>query len=168
MARVVLTTPGPDDEADFLAAMRASRNLHRPWLYPPVTSAAYRAYLTRLDERKIGFLARADGELIGWLNLSEIVRGGFQNAFLGYGGIAGSGGHGYMTEAVQLVLRAAFVTHKLHRVEANIQPENRPSIALAERCGFVLEGFSPRYLKVGGRWRDHQRYALHVEAWRAR
>ena len=71
-----------------------------------------------------------------------------------------------MTEAVQLVLREAFVTLKLHRLEANIQPGNEPSRALAQRCGFELEGFSPRYLKVGGRWRDHERWALHAETWR--
>ena len=60
--------------------MAASRKLHRPWLYPPLTSEAYRAYLDRLDARKVGFLARRseDGAIVGWLNVSEIVRLGFQ------------------------------------------------------------------------------------------
>jgi len=170
MARVVLTAPGPDDEADFLAAMAASRSLHHPWLHPPVTPQAYRAYLDRLGERKLGFLARRreDGAIVGWINLSEIVRAGFQNAYVGYGGVAGFAGQGYMTEALHLALREAFVAQKLHRVEANIQPGNTGSIALAKRCGFELEGFSPRYLKIGGRWRDHERYALRAETWRAR
>jgi len=169
MARVELTTPGPADQADFLAAMRASRDLHRPWLYPPLTPEAYRAYLARLDSRKVGFLARRreDGAIVGWLNLSEIVRFGFQNAYIGYSGVAGFSGQGYMTEALDLVLREAFGKLGLHRVEANIQPGNATSIALAKRAGFVYEGISERYLKIGGRWRDHERWALRSEAWRA-
>jgi [ribosomal protein S5]-alanine N-acetyltransferase len=167
--RVVLTHPGPDDEQDFLAAMRASRALHRPWIYPPLTPADYRAYLNRLDERKIGYLGRRreDGAIVGWANVSEIVRGGFQCGFLGYSGIAGYAGQGYMTETLQLVLRDAFTRLKLHRLEANIQPDNGPSLRLAQRCGFEREGFSPRYLKIGGRWRDHERWAIRSETWRA-
>jgi ribosomal-protein-alanine N-acetyltransferase len=170
MARVELTRPGPADEADFLAAMAASRALHRPWLYPPLTPDAYRAYLARLDARKVGYLARRreDGAIVGWLNVSEIVRLGFQNGYIGYGAVAGFAGQGYMTEALELVLREAFGTLRLHRLEANIQPGNTASIALAQRAGFVYEGFSERYLKIGGRWRDHERWALRAETWRAR
>ena len=72
-----------------------------------------------------------------------------------------------MSEGMALVLREAFTTLRLHRLEANIQPGNLPSIALAERAGFVREGFSERYLKVGGRWRDHERWAIRAEQWRA-
>jgi [ribosomal protein S5]-alanine N-acetyltransferase len=169
MASVVLRHPTAADEAAFLAAMRASRSLHRPWLYPPQTPAAYAAYLERLGDTKVGYLAcRAkDGAIVGWLNVSEIVRGSLNGAYLGYGGVAGYAGQGYMTEALRLVLREVFVTLKLHRLEANIQPGNRSSIALVQRCGFEREGFSPRYLKVGGRWRDHERWAIIAERWRA-
>ncbi len=69
---------------------------------------------------------------------------------------------------MHLVLREAFTTLRLHRLEANIQPGNRASILLVQRCGFELEGFSPRYLKVGGRWRDHERWAIRADTWRAR
>jgi ribosomal-protein-alanine N-acetyltransferase len=170
MARVQLSSPSLADEPEFLAAMQASRSLHRPWLYPPLTRAGYREYLARLGERKVGYLARRrqDDAIIGWLNVSEIVRGGFQNAYLGYGGIAAFAGQGYMTEALELVLHEAFVGLRLHRLEANIQPGNAGSIALASRAGFVREGFSERYLKVGGRWCDHERWALRSESWRSR
>jgi ribosomal-protein-alanine N-acetyltransferase len=73
-----------------------------------------------------------------------------------------------MTEALTLTLRIAFRRLRLHRVEANIQPGNRASIALVRRAGFRREGLSPRYLKIGGRWRDHERWALTVEDWRRR
>jgi ribosomal-protein-alanine N-acetyltransferase len=71
-----------------------------------------------------------------------------------------------MCAGLGAVLRRAFGELRLHRVEANIQPENRDSIRLAERLGFRKEGLSPRYLKVGGRWRDHERWALLAEEWR--
>ena len=166
MARVFLRPPAPDDQDEFLAAMRASRKAHRPWLYPPQDSDAYRAYLASLGERKHGFLARRreDGALVGWANVSEIVRGSLQSAFLGYGGVAAYAGQGYMTETIELVVREAFGRLGLHRLEANIQPGNAASIALARRCGFEKEGFSPRYLKVGGRWRDHERWAIRADS----
>ena len=65
-----------------------------------------------------------------------------------------------MTEAVRLTIAHAFAEIGLHRLEANIQPANRRSIALAKRVGFRKEGFSPRYLKIGGSWCDHERWAL--------
>jgi ribosomal-protein-alanine N-acetyltransferase len=65
-----------------------------------------------------------------------------------------------MTDGMRLVTRYAFDEMKLHRVEANIQPDNIASIALVRKCGFRLEGFSPRYLQVFGEWRDHERWAL--------
>ncbi|MBC8106827.1 MAG: GNAT family N-acetyltransferase [Anaerolineae bacterium] len=73
-----------------------------------------------------------------------------------------------MTEAMELLLRHAFTKMKLHRLEANIQPDNSASIALVQRCGFRMEGRSPRYLKIAGRWRDHGRWAITIEDWRGR
>ncbi len=167
--RVELSTPGPEDETAFLAAMRASQALHQPWIYPPMTAADYAGYLARLGERKLGYLARRidDGAIVGWLNVSEIIRGALEGAFLGYAGTDGHTGQGYMSEALELVLHEAFETLGLHRLEANIQPGNKGSIALARRTGFKLEGFSPSYLRVAGEWRDHERWALRAETWRA-
>jgi [ribosomal protein S5]-alanine N-acetyltransferase len=169
MGRVVLRTPAPADQDGFIARMRPSRALHRPWIYMPETPQNYAAYVARAeDPRYAPFLAcrTGDGAIVGFLNISEIVRGAFRSAFVGYGGVREFAGQGYMTEAMRLLLREAFTHLGLHRLEANIQPGNRASIALAKRCGFELEGFSPRYLKVGGRWRDHERWAIRAETWR--
>jgi ribosomal-protein-alanine N-acetyltransferase len=71
-----------------------------------------------------------------------------------------------MTEAVELILKHAFVNLKLHRVEANVQPQNTPSINVLKRCGFTKEGFSRNYLKICGKWRDHERWAIIKEDWK--
>lgn len=98
--------------------------------------------------------------VVGVFNLSQIFRKGFQNAYLGFYGNAEFAGQGFMTEALRLTVSFAFSELQLHRLEANIQPENTRSIALVRRVGFRKEGFSPRYLRIGGQWRDHERWAL--------
>jgi [ribosomal protein S5]-alanine N-acetyltransferase len=105
---------------------------------------------------------------MGAVNVNEIVRGPAQSAFLGYWIGAPYARQGYMTEALRLALRHAYTTLGLHRVEANIMPINRASIALVKRAGFRREGYSARYLKIAGRWSDHERWALTIEDWRAR
>ncbi len=103
---------------------------------------------------------RRSGDLVGVINLSEIVRGAFQSAYLGYYAFAPHAGQGLMAEGVRLVIRDAFRRLRLHRLEAGVQPGNRASLALVRALGFRREGYSPRYLKIAGRWRDHERWAL--------
>lgn len=143
--------------------MRASSELHADWVDFPKTPDIFASYLrTRTGQSDDGFLIceRESGHIAGIINLNCIVRGFFQSAYLGYCVGQPFAGRRYMTEGMRLVTRYAFESMKLHRVEANIQPDNAPSIALVKRCGFRLEGFSPRYLKIAGQWRDHQRWAL--------
>jgi ribosomal-protein-alanine N-acetyltransferase len=169
MTRVELRPPTEDDRDEFVAGMRASRALHHPWLEPATTDEAFAALLGRAADASFHPLLvcrHEDAAIVGFANISQIVRGQLQSAFLGYGAVAAHAGRGYMTEGLGLVLRRAFTQLQLHRLEANIQPGNTASIALARRCGFELEGFSPRYLKVGGRWRDHERWAIRSEQWR--
>jgi [ribosomal protein S5]-alanine N-acetyltransferase len=159
------------DRPGFLAAMNESRRLHASWLIPPRTVAEFDRLLARAQgETCQSLLARRieDEAIVGFFNLSEIVRGPFQNAYLGYGASARHAGRGYMSEALKLVLATAFGELGLHRIEANIQPANTASLALVRRNGFVREGLSERYLKVSGRWRDHERWAIRAEQWRER
>jgi ribosomal-protein-alanine N-acetyltransferase len=167
--RVYLRTPARADETEFTSLMRSSRAFHRPWASAPTDRERFTAYL--VDSRRIDFEAflvcrRSDEAIVGFFNLSQITRGPMQSAYLGYAVGKRFAGQGYMREGIELVLRVAFQELRLHRVEANIQPGNRASIALARGAGFQREGFSPRYLKIGGRWRDHERWALLAEEWR--
>ena len=102
----------------------------------------------------------SDEAIFGVFTISQIVRGAFQSAYLGYYGHARYANQGYMRAALDQVLNYAFGTLALHRIEANIQPANEASKALVRRCGFQREGFSPRYLKINGQWRDHERWAV--------
>ena len=102
---------------------------------------------------------REDRAIVGVINLTNIVLGAFRSGYLGYYAFAGHERCGYLREGLDAVVRYAFTVLKLHRVEANIQPGNSASLALAAACGFAREGYSPRYLKIGGRWRDHERWA---------
>jgi ribosomal-protein-alanine N-acetyltransferase len=169
--RTILRRPEPSDAGDFLARARASRALHRNLVQPPLTRPQFARLLRRAEEaaREVHVLCRReDGALCGVINLNEIVRGALQSAYLGYYAFVPYAGQGYMTEGIELVLRQAFVRLALHRLEACVQPANSASIALLARCGFRAEGYSPRLLLIGGRWRDHLRFAIDAEEWRAR
>jgi [ribosomal protein S5]-alanine N-acetyltransferase len=167
---VLVRSPTPADRADYLAAMRSSRALHHPWV-PAASDETFDRLLRCVEDDRYqpGFVCRReDGAIVGFININEIVRGLFQSAYLGYAAVAPYAGQGYMREGLELVMARAFTELGLHRLEANIQPANQASIALVRGAGFVKEGFSERYLKIGGRWRDHERWAIRIEQWRSR
>ena len=106
--------------------------------------------------------------ITGFFNLSQIVRRRLQSAYLGYAVGQPFAGQGYMRAGIELVLRHAFTGLQLHRIEANIQPGNANSLALARGAGFRREGSRRGNPKIGGRWRDHERWAILAEEWRTR
>lgn len=128
------------------------------------------AYLERVSkETHLSYWVQTElGELAGVININEIVRGSFCSGYLGYYAFAPHQQHGYMKKGLCAILSEAFGPQKLHRLEANIQPENEASRRLVQSVGFRLEGLSPRYLKIAGRWRDHERWAITAEEWRSR
>lgn len=166
---VSLSVPSVDDASEFIGAVKASRSLHHPWVEQPDSTARFAAYLNHVArDDQAAFLLRHDscGELVGYVNLNNIVHRSFQSAHLGYAAFAPHAGRGFMSAGLSAVLDRVFSEMRLHRVEANIQPANAPSIKLVQRLGFQREGFSPAYLLVGGEWRDHERWALLRDEWR--
>ena len=159
----VITSPVVlSDGAELIAANLASREHHAPWASPFTDNQGFDAWFGRmLTGPNRSFVAReASGNpIIGVVNITEVVWGAFRSANLGYYGMVGKSGGGLMTAAVDQVVRHAFDELGLHRLEANIQSGNTKSIALVRRLGFQKEGFSPRYLKIDGAWRDHERWA---------
>jgi ribosomal-protein-alanine N-acetyltransferase len=162
--RVKIVQPSAQDAPEFLAKARASASLHHPWISPPADDESFASYLARIhsDEHQ-GFLLRTDDELVGVININNIVMGAFRSGYLGYYAFSGYEGRGLMSQGLRLVLAHAFGALDLHRLEANIQPGNTASLRLAERTGFVKEGYSEKYLLINGAWRDHERWAITTE-----
>ena len=163
MPRVLLRAPTLADQKEFLALSRASRALHHPWVAAPATPAQFRSYVARMSNpENAAFLvcAPGSGQIVGVINLTNVVLGVFRSGYLGYYTFSGFERQGFMHNGLRAVVRHAFAKLKLHRLEANLQPNNVASIALVRSCGFTQEGYSPRYLKIGGRWRDHERWAI--------
>nr|WP_030367793.1 GNAT family protein [Streptomyces roseoverticillatus] len=161
--RVAIRPVAPGDGPEFTRLVRASADLHHPWLSMPATEEDFAAYAATLDgEQRVSLLVcvRETGRAAGFVNINNIVRGRFQCGALGYGAFVPAAGRGLMSEGLGLVLRHAFGPLGLHRLEANIQPGNAASLALVKRTGFRLEGFSPAFLFIDGAWRDHERWAI--------
>ena len=166
--KLFLRYPQNEDHEEFASIMKASKKLHKGLSNPPVENESFAAYIKQNEsDANEGFLIcrNEDSAIVGAINLSQIFRKSFQNAYLGYYIAEKFAGKGIMSEAVALILRYAFKELKLHRIEANIQPRNLASIAVVRKNGFTKEGFSPKYLKIGGRWRDHERWAIIKEDW---
>ena len=160
-SRVYLRPVKRKDRNEFIAAMQISASLHDPWIAPPASRETFNSYLRRVErDDHIGLLVvhKASDAIAGCFNINNIIRGSFLSATLGYYVSAPFAGRGYMHEALQLVVDYAFRGLGLHRLEANIQPGNRRSIALVRRSGFRKEGTSPEFLFIDGAWRDHERW----------
>jgi [ribosomal protein S5]-alanine N-acetyltransferase len=172
----------PEDREEFTRVVLSSREAWAPWL-----PAAHRAqtmderFRRELDRAERGVSAGshlrlaaflAEGELVGFFALNEIVRGVFECAYASWQVAAGRMGQGVGTEGVRALLDVAFEPEPdglgLHRVQANIMPRNAASLRVAEKVGFRREGLAPRYLKIAGQWEDHVMLALTSEEWPVR
>ena len=151
------------DRKEIIELANTSISLHQPWISAPVTSSMFKQYLKRIsqnDHEGIAVRRETDHQIVGVININNIVRGSFLSASLGYYVSKTHQGHGYMTEALNAVTQFAFGNMGLHRIEANIQPSNQRSKNLVQRCGFEFEGTSKNFLYINGEWKDHERWAV--------
>ena len=169
--RLLLRSLEESDRAEFVRVHELSADHFRPWL-PARDDSTEDLFGRELQKAAnsavhLRWVAQStDGRLVGFFNLGEIVRGVFQNAYASWAVSAEFAGQGYAGEGVNALLDLAFSRGKgagLHRVQANIIPENERSIRVAERAGMRREGIALRYLTIAGEWRDHIMFAKTVE-----
>lgn len=169
--RLWLRLPEMTDHSEWTRIRREGAAFLSPW--EPSWSEEHfsrRAFRNRVywawrsrDEGKalpLFLVRRGDGRLLGAITLDNIRRGPAQSAQVGYWIGPDYVRQGYMTEALGALVRHAFGTLDLGRIEAACLPENTPSRGLLERSGFQHEGEARRYLQIDGRWRDHILYAI--------
>jgi ribosomal-protein-alanine N-acetyltransferase len=108
---------------------------------------------------------KSNDELVGRVALSNVSRGAWQNATLGYYIDEAHNHRGYATDAVRLALRFAFASAGLHRVQAAVLSRNVASRRVLEKAGFTREGRSTKYLQINGVWEDHEMFAVTAEDW---
>ena len=169
--------PFERDDAEALFALRdRNRDFFAP--YEPTSvfvASSVEGQIARLETERadwdadrgypFGIYDLATGDLVGRVALSHVVRGGWQNAVLGYFVDQERNGNGYATEAARLAVRFAFEHAGLHRLQAGVMPRNQRSIRVLEKAGLRYEGTSPRYLEIKGVWEDHALYAITREEW---
>jgi [ribosomal protein S5]-alanine N-acetyltransferase len=166
--RIVLRHLTADDAPALLAFMNENREFLEQWeperdqgFFTLDAQAAdiEAAAADAAADRRHAFGIFVDGELVGRLALNQIVRGVFQNAYLGYSVGERWNGRGLATEAVGVAVGFAFGELGLHRVQAAVMPRNAASIRVLEKNGFREEGYAVAYLCINGVWEDHRIFA---------
>jgi ribosomal-protein-alanine N-acetyltransferase len=109
-----------------------------------------------------------EGQFAGEVSLGSVQRGPFQMGYIGYWIDHALAGRGYVPEGVVLLMRYAFESLSLHRLEAAIVPRNLASRRVVEKLGLREEGIALRFLQIQGVYEDHVRYAITLEEWHER
>jgi [ribosomal protein S5]-alanine N-acetyltransferase len=162
-ASVALRRLTPEDRGEFVRLVEVSSELLQPWVKLPATLPEFDEYFKRFDSETAEctlVCVRESGAIAGTVSISDMIRGPYQRATVGYNAFAPSARQGYMSEGFQLVFRFAFHDLELHRLEADIQPDNEASLRFAKRVGFRREGYSPGFVCIDGNWRGHERWAV--------
>jgi RimJ/RimL family protein N-acetyltransferase len=145
----------------------------RYWSYPPWTdrSQAHQwlinvqaGYRTG-DALQLGIERNADHVFVGTCTLFQF-HAASRRAEIGYALGRPYWGSGYMHEALRALLRYAFQTLDLNRLEADIDPRNRASAKVLERLGFQKEGHLRERWIVNGEMSDTWLYGLLRREWK--
>lgn len=173
--RILLRHAVEEDRGEFIALRQASGRFLTRWEPLPredpqglgPEEVAFNRFIEFDQDRRVPMLLVGceDQSLLGAININEISRGAFQSCALGWWIGSEHAGRGYMREGLTAALEHVFIDLELHRAEANIQPNNEPSLKLARHVRMRREGFSERYLRIDGTWSDHERWAITVEDW---
>lgn len=151
------------DESEFLNNSIASKKLHRNWVIVPRTKRQFWEYVNEMNSdtnKAFAVIDKNTFAIVGVVEFRDIFMFDFKNSYISYYAFHQYLRQGFMKSGVLKAVDFAFKKLRLHRLEANIQPENKASIALVKSCGFKKEGFSPKFIKKGGKWKDHERWAL--------
>lgn len=160
-APILLRALTGDDESVFVALAEDSFQFHRKWIKLPTDSEAFKRYLSGFEGENAFCFVVCDADLIvGFVSLTGIEREPYCRGRLGYGVFEQYAKMGYMSSGLEHVIRLAFEDLELHRLEADIQPENFPSKRLIKKMGFTCEGISRKFIRINGEWIDHERWAL--------
>jgi ribosomal-protein-alanine N-acetyltransferase len=111
----------------------------------------------------IPFVIEIDGEVVGQVNVANIIFGSLSSAIVGYWVAPEVAGRGVTPTAVALACDYMFSALGLHRIEIAIRPENAASLRVVAKLGFRYEGLKERYIHINGGWRDHYLFALTSE-----
>lgn len=169
---LVLSTLRKNDIQKLLGFYERNIKFLEPWI--PEYESGYYTYdyqIRKLEfekklreagsEYRFNIFKKDDPErIIGNIAVSNIIRGIFQSAFIGYSVDEKENGKGIATEAIKGIIEFSFCDLMLHRLEANVIPSNKASIRVLEKLNFTEEGYSKNYLKINGKWQDHLRFAL--------
>jgi ribosomal-protein-alanine N-acetyltransferase len=169
VATITVRALTADDESEFVARAAESLQFHRKWIKLPAESGEFKRYLSRFDGENSFFFVVCDADsdsIVGFVSLTGIEREPYHRGRLGYGVFEKYAKRGYISAGLDYVVRLAFSSLELHRLEADIQPDNGPSKRLIEKIGFTCEGISRGFICIDGEWIDHERWALTLDGWR--
>ena len=177
-ARLALRPVTEEDHDEFVRVFTVSREHFAPWgatgeadrdpaeVFHEQLERTRAEHASGAGFRRTGFLLES-GALAGLFTFGQIFRGPFRSCYAGWRISADCLARGLCTEAMAKMLDIAFAPEPeglgLHRVQANIIPENSASLRVAEKLGMRREGVALRYLHIGGAWRDHIMFARTAE-----